>query len=108
MLVEKIGQVTFKVKDSNTSRQSEVINSQYLSPYQEKQMSIQPDFILQFAHFIKKEYMEKHGFINPIVTVDAYVALNGRTSQRLIDQQTNLALVTDNLKDKEWILRFRK
>ncbi|NJL75837.1 MAG: HTTM domain-containing protein [Saprospiraceae bacterium] len=36
MLVEKNGQATFKVQDAASNRQSEIINSHYLTPYQEK------------------------------------------------------------------------
>jgi Vitamin K-dependent gamma-carboxylase len=91
MLVEKNGQATFHVKDPKTGRQTEIINGRYLTQFQEKQMSIQPDFILQFAHFLKREYQQKHGIENPIVTVDCHVALNGRTSRRLIDPEVNLS-----------------
>ncbi|MEL6925335.1 MAG: HTTM domain-containing protein, partial [Bacteroidota bacterium] len=108
MLVEKTGQTTFTVKDSATSKRSEIINGQYLTAFQEKQMNIQPDFILQFAHFLKREYEQKHGFINPIVTVDAHVALNGRSSQRFVDPEVNLAALEDGLGTKSWILPFKQ
>lgn len=104
MLVEKVGQATFYVQDGKSLRRSEVVNSQYLTPYQEKQMAIQPDLILQFAHFLAQEYQEKHAFENPIVTVASYVALNGRASQQFIDPTVNLAKKTDSFAHKDWIL----
>ncbi len=61
MLVEKVGQATFYVKDAKTGRQSEVDNSSYLTGYQEKQMAIQPDLILQFAHRLAEEYKKNMG-----------------------------------------------
>ncbi len=106
MLVEKIGQATFHVEDPETGRKNEVINGRYLTQFQEKQMSIQPDFILQFAHFLKKEYQKKHGMENPIITVDCHVALNGRMSQRLIDPNVNLAVMEDGFGRKKWVLDF--
>jgi len=106
MLVEKIGQTTFRIEDPDQGRKTEVINGRYLTQFQEKQMSIQPDFILQFAHFLKKEYQIRHAINNPIITVDAFVALNGRTSQRLIDPTINLAEIDDGFKPKDWILPF--
>lgn len=105
MLVEKTGLATFYVQDTATPKRQEIVNRSHLTFYQEKQMSIQPDFILQYAHFLKKEYEEKHGFKNPIVTVDAYVAMNGRRSRRFIDPSINLAEIEDSFKAKKWILK---
>ena len=106
MLVEKAGQATFTVRDPQTGRQSEVNNADYLTPYQEKQMSIQPDLILQYAHHLADVYEEQYGIAGPEVTVDCFVALNGRSSQRLIDPEVNLAEVEDSLWPKRWILPF--
>jgi hypothetical protein len=108
MLVEKVGQATFYVQDGKSERRSEVINSQYLTQYQEKQMAIQPDLILQFAHFLAQEYQEKHAFKDPIVTVASYVALNGRASQQFIDPTVNLAKETDSFAHKDWILSYNQ
>jgi len=108
MLVEKSGLATFKIKDVERNRKTEIINGQYLTQFQEKQMSIQPDFILQFAHFLKQEYQQKHGIEHPVITVDAYVALNGRTSQLLIDPSVNLAEIEDSFAPKNWILPLEK
>ena len=107
MLVEKSGQAIFTLKDPNTNRQTEIINSRYLTTFQEKQMSIQPDFILQFAHYLKYEYERTHGIKNPIITVDSHVALNGRVSQRFIDPNINLAEVKDSFFPKKWVLDFK-
>ena len=106
MLVEKAGHTIFHVKDAENGRQTEIVNGQYLTHFQEKQMNIQPDFILQFAQFLKEEYQSKHGIETPVVRVDAYVALNGRTSQRFIDPTTNLAEIQNGLRPKSWILPF--
>lgn len=106
MLVEKAGQATFTVRDPKTGRQSEVNNADFLTPYQEKQMAIQPDLILQYAHFLAEKYSEQYGIGRPQVTVDCFVALNGRSSQRLIDPSVNLAEIEDSLWPKTWILPF--
>ncbi len=105
MLVEKSGQAIFYVKDSATGRQTEIINGKYLTPFQEKQMSIQPDFMLQFAHFLKEEYESNYQYQNPIITVNAFVALNGRASEQLIDPTVNLAKTPAGLMPKKWILK---
>jgi len=108
MLVEKIGHCTFYIKDSASNRKQEVVNGSYLTKFQEKNMAIQPDFILQFAHFLAKEYQEKHGFVDPTINVDAHVAMNGKVSQRFIDNDVNLALETDSFSSKKWILQREK
>ena len=105
MLVEKSGNITFYVKDSASPKKQEIVNGSHLTFYQEKQMAIQPDFILQFAHFLAEEYREKHGFVNPIVTADAYVAMNGKASRRYIDPNVNLAEIKDSFAERVWVLR---
>jgi hypothetical protein len=107
MLVEKQGLATFTVADGETGRKSEIVNGDYLTLYQEKQMAIQPDFILQFAHHLAKEYERKHGFVNPKITVDAHVAVNGRISKRLINSEVNLAEIKDNLWAKDWVINYK-
>ncbi len=104
MLVEKTGHATFFVEDPLSGRRSEVDNRQHLTPFQEKQMAIQPDLMLQYARFLSTTYRDRYGIEDPVVTVDSYVALNGRPSQRFIDPSTNLAAIEDNWKNKDWIL----
>lgn len=107
MLLEKSGHVTFRVADEAQGRHTEILNEQYLSDFQEKQMSIQPDFILQFAHHLAEEFRQKHGMKNPIVTADAHVSLNGRISQQFIDPKINLAKQVSGFAPKTWILPFQ-
>lgn len=107
MVLEKSGQATFRVEDLDSGRKTEIINGYYLTLFQEKQMCIQPDFIIQFAHFLKKEFREKHGMTNIKITVDSHVVMNGRTSQRFINPDVNLAEVPYNLKKKDWVLPFK-
>lgn len=66
-------------------------------------MSFQPDMILQFAHYLKSEFIE-NGYVNPIITVDSYVNLNGRLSRRFIKKDVNLLQYTESFKQKEWII----
>ena len=106
MLVEKNGMATFTVEDTETGRKEEVVNGKYLTQFQEKQMAIQPEFILQFAHFLKKEYEYKYNLKDPIVRVESHVALNGRISQRFIDPQINLAELENSFLKKEWLLSY--
>jgi len=105
MLVEKSGNATFYIKDTASPKKQEIVNGSHLTFYQEKQMAIQPDFILQYAHFLKEEYETKHGFKDAIVTVESYVAMNGRSSRQFIDPTTNLSKIKDTFAPRKWVLR---
>jgi hypothetical protein len=105
MLMEKAGYTTFRVQDAVTKKQIIVNNSRFLTPFQEKQMAFQPDFILEYAHYLK-DYYKQQGLNNPEVYVESYVALNGRLSQKYIDPKINLANENENFKHKTWILPF--
>lgn len=105
MLMEKAGYTEFTVKDSKTKKQIKVNNSHFLTAFQEKQMSFQPDFILEYAHFLH-DYYQQQGFNDPEVHVESYVALNGRLSKLYIDQNINLAKENESFDHKTWILPF--
>jgi hypothetical protein len=104
MLMEKAGTATFFVKDSKTGREGEVVNSDFLNPHQEKQMAMQPDMILQFAHFLQKHY-EKQGLVEPSVRAEVYVTLNARPSRLLIDPNVDLTKIRDGWEGKNWVIR---
>jgi hypothetical protein len=103
MLIEKAGTATFYVIDSKNGIEGVVYNGDFLNQHQEKQMSFQPDMILQFAHYLKKYYSEI-GVTDPKVRCEAYVTLNGRQSRLLIDPNLDLTTVKDSFKPKYWIL----
>ncbi|MCC7465610.1 MAG: HTTM domain-containing protein [Saprospiraceae bacterium] len=105
MLMEKAGTAAFFVKDARTGREGEVVNSDFLNAHQEKQMAMQPDMILQFAHFLKQHY-EKQGVADPTVRAEVYVTLNGRPSQLLIDPQVDLTKIRDGWSHKTWITEY--
>ena len=103
MLVEKVGTARFTVRDGETGRTVEVDHRGFLSDYQAKQMAIQPDFVLQFAHRLAAHYRQL-GWSSPEVYADVHVALNGRRSRRLVDPAVDLAQERDGLSPKPWIL----
>ncbi|WP_298501503.1 HTTM domain-containing protein [uncultured Maribacter sp.] len=105
MLMEKMGIANFKIVDAETKKFFYVDNSDFLTPLQEKQMSFQPDFILEYAHFLGNHFT-KQGYENVQVFVDCYVALNGRLSQPFIDKEVNLYKEKELFKHKQWILPF--
>jgi hypothetical protein len=68
-------------------------------------MSFQPDFILEYAHFLR-DYYKKQGMAEPEVYVNSYVALNGRLSRPFIDPKVNLAKQDESFSHKTRILPF--
>lgn len=103
MLMEKAGTATFFVKDSKTGREGEVVNSEFLNSHQEKQMAMQPDMILQYAHFLQKHYAQQ-GMNDPSVRAEVYVTLNGRPSRLLLDPALDLSKTYDGWQHKSWLL----
>lgn len=103
MLMEKAGTATFYIKDPKTGKEGMVDNGEFLRPHQEKQMSMQPDMIIQFAHFLAKYYQDK-GIQSPEVRAEVYVTMNGRPSKLLIDPNVNLARVSDSWQHKTWLM----
>lgn len=106
MLMEKAGYAQFIVTDAKSHKNIIVNNEEFLTRFQEKQMSFQPDFILEYAHFLHDHFEEK-GVTNPEVRVQCYVALNGRLSKQYIDPKINLAEQNESFKSKDWILPFQ-
>jgi hypothetical protein len=105
MLMEKAGTATFYVKDAHTGREGVVVNSEFLNAHQEKQMAMQPDMILQYAHFLSRYYATK-GVSSPAVRAEVYVTLNAQPSQPLIDPHQNLVALEDGWHPKDWILPY--
>ncbi len=103
MLMEKAGFAVFTVQDAVSGRKAQANNYEYLTPQQEKMMATQPDMMVQYAHFLAREY-EQRGFSEPSVTVDAFVTLNGRANKRYIDPSYNLVMAQDSWQHKTWIL----
>ena len=106
MLMEKKGITNLKVLNKNNGNSFIVMNDKFLSEFQERQMSFQPDMILEYAHFLG-DYYKKRGFIEPKVFVDSYVTLNGRESQRFIDSNVNLLEEKESFKKKNWIIPLK-
>ena len=105
MLMEKAGYTQFKIVDGETGKRFYVDNSDFLTPFQEKQMAFQPDFILEYAHYLA-DHFKKDGHRNIEVYAESYVALNGRQSQPYIDPEVNLLEHDDSFEHKTFILPF--
>ncbi|MBZ4419037.1 HTTM domain-containing protein [Myxococcus sp. RHSTA-1-4] len=102
MAREKNGSVTFMVRDPATGREWHVSPSQYLTRLQEREMSVQPDLILQLARRIARDFEAKG--LGPVeVRAEARVSLNGRPAELLLDPTVDLAREMDGLAAKPWI-----
>ncbi|MCP4522328.1 MAG: HTTM domain-containing protein, partial [Cytophagales bacterium] len=75
MLIEKMGYLVIKVTNADTGHTFEIDNREYLTTFQEKMTSTQPDMVLQYAHILAEE-MKKQGIKNPIIKAQCYVTLN--------------------------------
>ncbi len=106
MLMEKSGYAQFKVVDGASGKWFYVDNSDFLTAFQEKQMSFQPDFILEYAHFLE-DHFAKDGFRDIAIYVDCQVALNGRLSNTFIDPNIDLTEQKESLQHKTWITNFK-
>jgi hypothetical protein len=106
MLMEKMGIATFKIVDKKTKAFFYVDNTDFLTTFQEKQMSFQPDFILQYAKFLG-DHFTAQGHENVQVYVESYVALNGRLSTPFIDKTVDLYAEKESFKPKHWILPLK-
>ena len=103
MLREKNGAVTYRVRHPDTGREVHVQPARFLTDEQEREMSGQPDLILQLAHQVGETFTQRWGA--PVeVRGDALVSLNGRPMARLIDPEVDLMTIRDGLGPARWIL----
>jgi len=103
MLMEKAGYANFKIQNAITGKRFYVQNDDFLTSFQEKQMSTQPDMILEYAHYLGNHFTAQ-GHEDVQVFVDSYAALNGRMSKSYIDPNVDLMKIKSSLKNKNWIL----
>jgi hypothetical protein len=106
MLMEKAGSTNFKIVDLESGKYFRVNNTDFLTSFQEKQMSYQPDFILEYAHFLG-DHFTKQGHKNVGVFAESYVALNGRLSTEFIDKKVDLYQQKASFKHKKWVVPFQ-
>lgn len=103
MVREKNGSVEYRVKVAGREGELRVPPRRYLLANQEREMSGQPDLIVQLAHHIAEDFRAR-GHTGVEVRADAFASLNGRPPARLIDPAVDLAKVEDGLAFADWIL----
>lgn len=100
MLREKQGSVTYIVRFSD-GRRLEVPPRHYLTARQEREMSGQPDMILQLARHLAAD-LRAQGHRSFAIHADTAVSLNGRAPVPLIDPAVDLLAVSD-LGPRDWV-----
>ncbi|HVH43108.1 MAG TPA: HTTM domain-containing protein [Labilithrix sp.] len=103
MLIEKAGFAELAATDPRTGATRVVRTRSFLTPFQEKMMSTQPDMIHAFAVMIADD-AERRGEPRPRVTADVVVTLNGRSPARLVDPSVDLAAESWRLGATAWVL----
>ena len=97
----------FSVVPAPGSPRQNVDVPRYLTLYQQEKMSWYPDCILQLAHRLRDEQRAK-GFPEAQVFVEAWVSLNGRRHQQLVDPEVDLAAEVRSLAPCAWILPLKE
>lgn len=104
MLRSKSGMASYKVVDKATGNDIKVNLRDYLTNKQVGHVSTKPDFIWQFAQYLKNKFKEENN-IDVAVYADCKIRVNGRAFQPLIDTSIDLASVKWNaFKHHDWIL----
>ncbi|MCB9764077.1 MAG: HTTM domain-containing protein [Alphaproteobacteria bacterium] len=102
MLIEKTGQVDFRVVERDTGRTWMEHPADGLTALQHKQMRTQPDLIRQYARHLAAQYAVRG--LDVAVYADAWASLNGRPSQRLLRPDVDLTLPDGALEAAGWIV----
>ena len=89
MLMEKTGYANFKIVDGVTGKRFYVQNEDFLSAFQQKQMSTQQDFIVEYGQYLGQHFSSQ-GHENVEVYVESYASLNGRPSQQYVRPDIDL------------------
>jgi len=107
MLMEKTGYANFKIINGETKKRFYVQNEDFLTPQQQKQMSTQADFMLEYGQFLGGHFSSQ-GHEHIEVYVESYVSLNGRPNQPYIDPEVNLMDVTYRELCQDYIVKLNE
>jgi len=89
MLIDKVGSVHFRLKLPGSGQRVSVEPKAFLTPFQERMMAQSPDMIVELAQHVAADYQRRFGQF-PAVYADAWAAMNGRPSERLLDPNVDL------------------
>ncbi|MEM7284531.1 MAG: HTTM domain-containing protein, partial [Pseudomonadota bacterium] len=101
MLREKSGSLEYLVITADGT-QNIVSPHRYLTEDQYREMTGQPDMILQLAHHIESEFVSMGK--GPVeIYANSLVSLNGRAARRMIEPDVDLTKIKDGLGRATWI-----
>jgi hypothetical protein len=101
LIREKHGSTTF-VAEFADGKRLEIPPGKYLTARQDREMSGQPDLILQLAHAIGRD-LHARGYRDFRLHALTQVSLNGRAPQPMIDPSVDLLQLRD-LGPRSWVL----
>ncbi|MCK0160900.1 HTTM domain-containing protein [Allomuricauda sp. F6463D] len=103
MLRSRSGNITFRVVNIQTKDTTIINLSDYLTKKQRRKVACYPDFIWQFAQYLKKDYAEKGE--NVQVFAKNKVRVNQAPRRQLVDPTVDLASVPwKHFTHNDWIL----
>ncbi len=106
MLRGKTGTTAFIVRDPASGRTWREHPIRYLTDLQYRKMIGKPDLILQFAHFLARDY-RRRGYPGVEVRARVMVSLNGRPLEPFVDPKVDLAAEPRSLRSYRWVREFR-
>jgi len=101
-------QMIFWVTNPVTDKTWSVDPHDHLTNYQYRKMSLSPDMILHYSHFLAEETMREEGLLFVEVRVLIMTSLNYREPQLIIDPTVNLAAEPKTLLPNHWILQLEE
>jgi hypothetical protein len=102
MLRTKRGSAYFIVEDRTTKELWRVQPRPYLSARQNNKMAVQPEQLLQFAHYLRAQWSPRDVAVYAV----SEVRLNDHKPALLVDPEVDLSRVERTLKPASWILPF--
>lgn len=102
MLIDKIGDLELSIVDG-AGRRTTVSPREYLTPFQTRMASTQPDMILELAHLVARDFTARGS--GPVqVFADVEVSFNGRPRARLVDPTVDLTRIEDSWRPSTFVL----
>lgn len=103
MLRAKKGSANFKVIDASNGDTIPINLNDFLSKKQKHNLGTKPDFVWQFAQYLKQTYADKGKEVEIYARV--YTSVNGKPYKQLIDPKVDLAKEPWHpFKHHDWIL----
>ncbi|WP_088340297.1 HTTM domain-containing protein [Robiginitalea sediminis] len=103
MLRSRQGAIRFRVVDKSTKWSREINLKEHLTPSQIHKVMAYPDFIWQFAQYLKQHYREQRREV--AVYARGQVRINTRPFHPFVDPETDLASIPwDPFRPSPWIL----